>query len=94
MQKNPDPGRQLRVRRATHRLGARVLETFKVLQGAKRHHQLNVSRMSNTFVTLAEVLEMRGGPLEEDEIWSLLMGSAESLVDLSSKGKHIQLYQS
>ncbi|KAL4641068.1 FERM and PDZ domain-containing protein 2-like [Arapaima gigas] len=45
--------------------------------------------MSNTFVTLAEVLEMRGGPLEEDEIWSLLMGSAESLVDLSSKGQNV-----
>ncbi|KPP67615.1 tyrosine-protein phosphatase non-receptor type 13-like [Scleropages formosus] len=46
-------------------------------------------RMSTTFVTLAEVLEMRGGPLEEDEIWSLLMGSLESLVDLSCKGQNI-----
>ncbi|XP_029109935.1 tyrosine-protein phosphatase non-receptor type 13 [Scleropages formosus] len=45
--------------------------------------------MSTTFVTLAEVLEMRGGPLEEDEIWSLLMGSLESLVDLSCKGQNI-----
>uniref|UniRef100_A0A8C9V571 KIND domain-containing protein n=1 Tax=Scleropages formosus TaxID=113540 RepID=A0A8C9V571_SCLFO len=37
-----------------------------------------------TFVTLAEVLEMRGGPLEEDEIWSLLMGSLESLHEIFS----------
>lgn len=43
--------------------------------------------MSSTFVTLAEVLEARGGPLEEDEIWSLLLGSAETLLDLSYKGK-------
>ncbi|XP_051507170.1 tyrosine-protein phosphatase non-receptor type 13-like [Myxocyprinus asiaticus] len=43
--------------------------------------------MSSTFVTLAEVLEARRGPLEEDEVWSLLLGSAESLVDLSYKGK-------
>ncbi|KAI4877633.1 hypothetical protein NFI96_022984 [Prochilodus magdalenae] len=42
--------------------------------------------MSSTFVTLAEVLEARGGPLEEDEVWSLLLGSAETLLDLSYKG--------
>lgn len=47
--------------------------------------------MSSTFVTLAEVLEARGGPLEEDEVWSLLLGSAESLVDLSYKGKMLTL---
>ncbi|KAI7805901.1 tyrosine-protein phosphatase non-receptor type 13 isoform X1 [Triplophysa rosa] len=45
--------------------------------------------MSSTFVTLAEVLEARGGPLEEDEVWSLLLGSSESLVDLSYKGHNI-----
>ncbi|XP_042625054.1 tyrosine-protein phosphatase non-receptor type 13-like isoform X1 [Cyprinus carpio] len=45
--------------------------------------------MSSTFVTLAEVLEARGGPLEEDEVWSLLLGSAESLLDLSYKGHNI-----
>ncbi|KAG1950408.1 tyrosine-protein phosphatase non-receptor type 13 [Pimephales promelas] len=45
--------------------------------------------MSSTFVTLAEVLEARGGPLEEDEVWSLLLGSVESLVDLSYKGHNI-----
>ena len=43
--------------------------------------------MSSTFVTLAEVLEARGGPLLEDEVWSLLLGTAESLVDVSYKGK-------
>ncbi len=47
--------------------------------------------MSSTFVTLAEVLEARGGPLEEDEVWSLLLGSAESLLDLSYKGKTLTL---
>uniref|UniRef100_A0A667YJZ3 KIND domain-containing protein n=1 Tax=Myripristis murdjan TaxID=586833 RepID=A0A667YJZ3_9TELE len=35
--------------------------------------------MSSTFVTLAEVLEARGGPLLEEEVWSLLLGTAESL---------------
>ncbi|KAG9341093.1 hypothetical protein JZ751_019847 [Albula glossodonta] len=44
-----------------------------------------VESMSSTFVTLAEVLEARGGPLEEDEVWSLLLGTAESLVDISYK---------
>uniref|UniRef100_H2U599 KIND domain-containing protein n=1 Tax=Takifugu rubripes TaxID=31033 RepID=H2U599_TAKRU len=38
-----------------------------------------------TFVTLAEVLEARGGPLQEEEVWSLLLGSAEALVDVSYK---------
>ncbi|XP_035518834.1 tyrosine-protein phosphatase non-receptor type 13 [Morone saxatilis] len=44
--------------------------------------------MSSTFVTLAEVLEARGGPLLEEEVWSLLMGTAESLVDVSYKGQN------
>uniref|UniRef100_A0A8C7QR12 KIND domain-containing protein n=1 Tax=Oncorhynchus mykiss TaxID=8022 RepID=A0A8C7QR12_ONCMY len=47
--------------------------------------------MSSTFVTLAEVLECRGGPLLEDEVWSLLLGTAESLVDVSYKGTVILL---
>ncbi|KAF7645622.1 hypothetical protein LDENG_00201130, partial [Lucifuga dentata] len=42
--------------------------------------------MSSTFVTLAEVLEARGGPLLEEEVWSLLLGTAESLVDVSYQG--------
>lgn len=46
----------------------------------------NVCRMSSTFVTLAEVLEARGGPLLEEEVWSLLLGSAEALVDVTYKG--------
>ncbi|KAK9965018.1 hypothetical protein ABG768_004132 [Culter alburnus] len=37
------------------------------------------------FVTLAEVLESRGAPLEEDEVWALLLGAAEALIDISSK---------
>ncbi|XP_051969243.1 tyrosine-protein phosphatase non-receptor type 13 [Xyrauchen texanus] len=43
-----------------------------------------VCRMS-TFVTLAEVLESRGAPLEEDEVWALLLGATEVLIDISSK---------
>ncbi|XP_041703413.2 tyrosine-protein phosphatase non-receptor type 13-like isoform X2 [Coregonus clupeaformis] len=39
-----------------------------------------------TFVTLAEVLEARGSPLEEDEVWCLLLGTAEALTDISHKG--------
>uniref|UniRef100_A0A667YTG5 KIND domain-containing protein n=1 Tax=Myripristis murdjan TaxID=586833 RepID=A0A667YTG5_9TELE len=40
-----------------------------------------------TFVTLAEVLEARGSPLEEDEVWCLLLAITEALLDVSSKGK-------
>lgn len=47
--------------------------------------------MSSTFVTLAEVLEARGGPLLEEEVWSLLLGTAESLVDVSYKGKGLSI---
>uniref|UniRef100_A0AAY3ZWS1 KIND domain-containing protein n=1 Tax=Denticeps clupeoides TaxID=299321 RepID=A0AAY3ZWS1_9TELE len=43
--------------------------------------------MSRTFVTLAEVLEARGGPLVEDEVWSLLLGAAESLLGLAYKAQ-------
>ncbi|KAM6956345.1 tyrosine-protein phosphatase non-receptor type 13 [Aplochiton taeniatus] len=45
--------------------------------------------MSSTFVTLAEVLESRGGPLVEEEVWSLLLGTAESLVDVSYKSQNM-----
>lgn len=51
----------------------------------------NVCRMSSTFVTLAEVLEARGGPLLEEEVWSLLLGTAEALVDVSYKGKELYI---
>lgn len=46
--------------------------------------------MSSTFVTLAEVLEARGGPLLEEEVWSLLLGSTEALVDVSYKGNKLR----
>ncbi|GLD57680.1 FERM and PDZ domain-containing protein 2-like protein, partial [Lates japonicus] len=39
-----------------------------------------------TFVTLAEVLEARGSPLDEDEVWCLLLVTAEALMDISKKG--------
>ncbi|CAL8310023.1 unnamed protein product [Boreogadus saida] len=39
-----------------------------------------------TFVTLAEVLEARGSPLDEGELWGLLLATAESLLEISCKG--------
>ncbi|XP_062389295.1 tyrosine-protein phosphatase non-receptor type 13 [Sardina pilchardus] len=39
-----------------------------------------------TFVTLAEVCEERGAPLEEREVWSLLIAASQALRDLFSKG--------
>uniref|UniRef100_A0A8C5GZW5 KIND domain-containing protein n=1 Tax=Gouania willdenowi TaxID=441366 RepID=A0A8C5GZW5_GOUWI len=42
-----------------------------------------------TFVTLAEALEARGSPLEEDEVWCLLLTAADALLDISKKGKHL-----
>ncbi|KAF6723083.1 FERM and PDZ domain-containing protein 2, partial [Oryzias melastigma] len=38
-----------------------------------------------TFVTLAEVLEARGSPLEEEEVWCLLLATTEALLDISKK---------
>ncbi|XP_059181014.1 FERM and PDZ domain-containing protein 2 [Centropristis striata] len=43
------------------------------------------SRMG-TFVTLAEVLEARGSPLDEDEVWCLLLATTDALMDISKKG--------
>uniref|UniRef100_A0A3Q3DZW5 KIND domain-containing protein n=1 Tax=Labrus bergylta TaxID=56723 RepID=A0A3Q3DZW5_9LABR len=39
-----------------------------------------------TFVTLTEVLEARGSPLDEDEVWCLLLASTEALLDISKEG--------
>ncbi|KAM8889567.1 FERM and PDZ domain-containing protein 2 isoform 2-T4 [Synchiropus picturatus] len=39
-----------------------------------------------TFVTLAEVLEARGFPLDEDEVWCLLLAASEALLDVAKKG--------
>ncbi|CAL9702348.1 unnamed protein product [Knipowitschia caucasica] len=39
-----------------------------------------------TFVTLAEVLEARGSPLEEDEVWCVLLATVEALLDIPKKG--------
>uniref|UniRef100_A0A8D0DEZ2 KIND domain-containing protein n=1 Tax=Sander lucioperca TaxID=283035 RepID=A0A8D0DEZ2_SANLU len=39
-----------------------------------------------TFVTLAEVLEARGSPLDEDEVWCLLLATTEALLDISKRG--------
>ncbi|XP_072403590.1 tyrosine-protein phosphatase non-receptor type 13 isoform X2 [Chiloscyllium punctatum] len=42
-------------------------------------------------VSLAEALEVRGGPLEEEEIWAVLSQSAECLQDLFHKADPIAL---
>jgi len=39
-------------------------------------------------VSLAEALEVRGGPLQEEEVWAVLSQSAESLQELFHKGKN------
>lgn len=38
-------------------------------------------------VSLAEALEVRGGPLQEEEIWAVLNQSAESLQEVFRRGK-------
>ncbi|XP_074610552.1 tyrosine-protein phosphatase non-receptor type 13-like [Acropora palmata] len=38
-------------------------------------------------VTLEEILEVRAGPLREDELWALLLQSSEALHDVLVKGK-------
>ncbi|XDC56627.1 hypothetical protein R6Z07M_007809 [Ovis aries] len=42
-------------------------------------------RAGNMHVSLAEALEVRGGPLQEEEIWAVLNQSAESLQELFRK---------
>ncbi|XP_068949390.1 tyrosine-protein phosphatase non-receptor type 13 isoform X6 [Petaurus breviceps papuanus] len=42
-------------------------------------------RVDNMHVSLAEALEVRGGPLQEEEIWAVLSQSAESLQELFRK---------
>lgn len=41
--------------------------------------------IANT-VTLEEVLEVRGGPLNEDELWSILAQSCQALYDVFVSG--------
>ncbi|XP_072347844.1 FERM and PDZ domain-containing protein 2 isoform X1 [Scyliorhinus torazame] len=42
--------------------------------------------MSNHFVTLAEILEARGGPIEDNEIWALLLQATEVLQENAVEG--------
>lgn len=43
-------------------------------------------------MTLAEVLEARGSPLDEDEVWCLLLATTGALLDISRKGKHSSVF--
>ncbi|XP_048419336.2 tyrosine-protein phosphatase non-receptor type 13 isoform X2 [Stegostoma tigrinum] len=42
--------------------------------------------MSNSFVTLAKVLEARGSPMEDNEIWALLLQATEVLQENALEG--------
>ncbi|XP_036307944.2 tyrosine-protein phosphatase non-receptor type 13 isoform X21 [Pipistrellus kuhlii] len=56
---------------------------------SKETQAARVNRMEywkgNMHVSLAEALEVRGGPLQEEEIWAVLNQSAESLQELFRK---------
>lgn len=41
-------------------------------------------------VTLDEILEVRAGPLKEDELWAVLSQSTEALRDVLLKGKPLE----
>lgn len=43
--------------------------------------------MSSSCVTLAEVLQLKGNPLEEEEIWALLHLATENLLQDLPKGE-------
>lgn len=38
-------------------------------------------------MSLAEALEVRGGPLQEEEVWAVLNQSADSLQELMRRGE-------
>lgn len=38
-------------------------------------------------ITLDEILEVRAGPLKEDELWAVLSQASEALQDVLIKGK-------
>lgn len=41
-------------------------------------------------MTLTEVLEARGSPLEEEEVWCLLLATTDALLDISKKGDDVR----
>lgn len=45
------------------------------------------SPVGSMHVSLAEALQVRGGPLQEEEVWAVLNQSAESLHELLRRGK-------
>ncbi|KQK81003.1 tyrosine-protein phosphatase non-receptor type 13 [Amazona aestiva] len=53
--------------------------------GTARNICGNLKQTGNMHVSLAEALEVRGGPLQEEEVWAILNQSAESLQELFRK---------
>lgn len=45
----------------------------------------------STFVSLLEVLEVRGSALDEDEVWAILITAAETLTNISDKGTRMHM---
>ncbi|XP_029466566.1 FERM and PDZ domain-containing protein 2-like [Rhinatrema bivittatum] len=58
-----------------------LLRTMNVKQ-----HIMRIAKMSCCHVTLAEVLQAKGGPLDEDEIWALLQLVSERVLEDLNKG--------
>ncbi|TRY98648.1 hypothetical protein DNTS_005895 [Danionella cerebrum] len=65
---------------------AGLLFAHWLLVGEKFSLQATQYRGCSMHVSLAEALEVRGGPLQEDEVWAVLNQSAESLHELLRRG--------
>lgn len=53
----------------------------------KNNTDVFCSSAGTMHVSLAEALQVRGGPLQEEEVWAVLNQSAESLHELLRRGK-------
>lgn len=77
-----------------HRSGSMSVLKFKksiflCLFSAILHKSPVPLHTGNMHVSLAEALEVRGGPLQEEEVWAVLSQSAESLQELFHKGRNM-----